>query len=108
RADLLAAKPAFDPKHWPGGLEGAKRSHRPSLAYRLCLVAEGRFDAMITLRRAWEWDIAAGTLVVREAGGVVTDSGGIEAPFNAPEAAHAGCLAAPPPIHAALLKARGL
>ena len=44
-------------------------------AYDLCLVAEGVFDAF------WEknlkaWDTAAGTLLVREAGGVVWTYGG--------------------------------
>lgn len=43
-----------------------------SAAYDLCLVASGAFDGY------WEldlmpWDTAAGTLLVREAGGVVTD-----------------------------------
>lgn len=43
-----------------------------SAAYDLCLVAEGVFDAY------WEyniqpWDVSAGLLLVKEAGGVVTD-----------------------------------
>jgi myo-inositol-1(or 4)-monophosphatase len=46
-----------------------------SAALNLCYVACGRFDGF------WEahlspWDLAAGVLVVREAGGVVTDLGG--------------------------------
>lgn len=46
-------------------------------AYDLCLVAEGVFDAF------WEknlkpWDTAAGTLMVREAGGVAWTYGGAE------------------------------
>ncbi|MEM9230098.1 MAG: 3'(2'),5'-bisphosphate nucleotidase CysQ [Pseudomonadota bacterium] len=105
-ANLLSAKPAFNGKHWPGGLGRAKRSYRPSLAYRLCLVAEGRFDGMITLRDAWEWDIAAGTLIVREAGGTVTDGAGRSMPYNSASASHQGCLAATPDIHAALMEAR--
>lgn len=44
-------------------------------AYDLCLVAQGSFDAF------WEknlsaWDTAAGTLLVREAGGIVTNYAG--------------------------------
>ena len=35
-----------------------ERHFRPSLAYRLCLVAEGRFDATLTFRDTWEWDVA--------------------------------------------------
>jgi myo-inositol-1(or 4)-monophosphatase len=46
-----------------------------SAALNLCYVAMGRFDGM------WEgnlspWDVAAGSLIVREAGGVVTGYGG--------------------------------
>ena len=37
------------------------------------LFGEGRFDAMLTLRDAWEWDLAAGTVIIAEAGGIVTD-----------------------------------
>lgn len=105
-ATLLAAKPAFEPKHWQDGLGGAKRAYRPSLAYRLSLVAEGRFDGMITLRDAWEWDIAAGTLIVREAGGVVTDGRGGTPPFNSRGAMQAGCIAAPPTLHTKILARR--
>lgn len=51
-------------------------------AYDLCLVAEGVFDAF------WEkslapWDTAAGTVLVREAGGMVTDYKGNEYHHNA-------------------------
>jgi myo-inositol-1(or 4)-monophosphatase len=42
-----------------------------SIASSLCQVAAGRFDGMISLRRARGVDSAAGQLIVREAGGVV-------------------------------------
>ena len=54
----------------------ARGIRRPgAAAYDLCLVAEGVFDAF------WEpnlkpWDAAAGTVLVREAGGVVWDYSG--------------------------------
>ena len=41
-------------------------------ALDLCDVACGRFDAFWEYRLA-SWDMAAGTLMIREAGGVVTD-----------------------------------
>ena len=64
----------------------ARRHFRSSLARRLCLVAEGRFDAMLTLRPAWEWDVAAGVLIVAEAGGLATDGAGRALRFNEPGA----------------------
>ncbi|HEY6396813.1 MAG TPA: inositol monophosphatase family protein [Solirubrobacteraceae bacterium] len=42
-----------------------------SIAASLCQVAAGRFDGMVSLRRARGIDAAAGQLIVREAGGVV-------------------------------------
>jgi myo-inositol-1(or 4)-monophosphatase len=50
-----------------------------SAALDLCDVACGRFDAFWELRLA-PWDVAAGILVIREAGGVVTNLEGHPAP----------------------------
>ncbi|WP_380055770.1 inositol monophosphatase family protein [Falsihalocynthiibacter sp. SS001] len=55
---------------------------RSSLAYRLCLVAQGRFDLMLTLRDTWEWDVAAGCLIAERAGAIVTDQRGDAVNFN--------------------------
>ncbi|WP_258165078.1 inositol monophosphatase family protein [Oceanibium sediminis] len=106
-ADVLATKPTFLPDHWPGGVPDVNRAHRPSLAYRLCLVAQGRFDALVTVRDAWEWDIAAGCLIAAEAGGIATDATGAPIRFNARWPRHPGCFAAPRQIHAALMRHRG-
>ena len=72
-ASVLAPKVALDDHYWDRWTPGFARHFRPSLAYRLALVAEGRFDAMITLRKAWEWDIAAGALIAQAAGAIVSD-----------------------------------
>jgi myo-inositol-1(or 4)-monophosphatase len=68
-----------------------------SAALDLCDVACGRFDAF------WEhtlapWDVAAGLLLVREAGGLATDLEGRDAPV-----AHTPVLAGSPAMHAWLL-----
>ena len=81
-ATVLSSKPNIDPKHWAGTVPPFKRTFRSSLAYRLALVAEGRFDGMLTLRPTWEWDVAAGSLIVTEAGGVVSDQEGVTPVFN--------------------------
>jgi len=72
---------------------------RSSLAYRMSLVAEGRFDAMLTLRPTWEWDVAAGALIVAEAGGRVTDRQGAQPRFNAAMPQIDGVVAAGPGLH---------
>ena len=104
-ADILTTKPNLAPEKWPGGVPDIRRSFRASLAYRLCLAAEGRFDGMLTLRDSWEWDIAAGGLIAERAGLVVTDRRGARIAFNSSLAQSAGVLALPPNLHAdALLR----
>jgi myo-inositol-1(or 4)-monophosphatase len=76
-----------------------------SLAYKLALVAAGRFDAYLSWRRTNDWDIAAALLLLEEAGAVATDALGEPLALNRPEPLHAGIIAAPPALHAALLAA---
>jgi myo-inositol-1(or 4)-monophosphatase len=68
-----------------------------SAALDLVHVAQGQFDAFWELKLA-PWDIAAGILLVREAGGVVTDLAGGPAPV-----AHTGIVAGNPVMHQWLL-----
>ena len=103
-ATLLTTPPNLAPQHWPGGVPAIKRSFRTSLAYRLCLAAEGRHDGMLTLRDAWEWDIAAGALIAARAGATVTDRHNQPLVFNTPNAKRPGVLAAAPCLHAALIQ----
>lgn len=99
-ASMLAARPNFDARYWRAGEHpGMVRNFRPSLAYRMALVAEGRFDAMMTLRSAWEWDIAAGALILSEAGAKITDQTGTGLLFNNPTPRVPGVLAANPDLH---------
>ncbi|MCM2561762.1 3'(2'),5'-bisphosphate nucleotidase CysQ [Lutimaribacter sp. EGI FJ00015] len=101
-ATVVAATPNFDPSNWRGGVPDMRRTFRPSLAYRLALVAEGRFDAMLTLRPSWEWDIAAGALILREAGARVTDRLGRPLRFNNIHPQVNGVVAAGPALHGQL------
>ncbi len=76
-----------------------------SLAYKLALVAAGRFDGYLSWRRTHDWDIAAALLLLEEAGAVASDARGAPLELNRPEPTHAGILAAPPALHRALLHA---
>ena len=102
-ARVLTTAPNMAPQHWPGGVPDLKRSFRPSLAYRICLVGEGGHDAMITFRDAWEWDIAAASLIAERAGAVVTDAAGGALRFNVPHPQAPGVIAAAPGLHGPLL-----
>lgn len=104
-ATVLTTRPALKPEYWPEGLPDLRVNYRPSLAYRLCAVAQGRFDAMITFRPSWEWDIAAGELILREAGAAVSDRNGAALRFNNADPRVDGVLAGAPPLHAELCAA---
>jgi myo-inositol-1(or 4)-monophosphatase len=67
-------------------------------ALDLADVACGRYDAFWELRLA-PWDLAAGVLLVREAGGIVTTLAGTPCPI-----AHTSCVAGNPTMHAWLLQ----
>ena len=105
-ADILAARPNLQPEHWQGGqVPDFTRSYRPSLAYRLASVARGRFDGMLTLRPSWEWDIAAGDLILREAGACCTDRTGAMLRFNNPHPMLNGVIASNAALHSQILGA---
>ena len=98
-ATVLAAQIQMREQNWPGGVPPLTRHFRSSLAWRMCLVAEGSFDTMLTFRRSYEWDLAAGALILSEAGVKVTDGLGKPMAFNSPEGMQDGVLAAPPHLH---------
>jgi myo-inositol-1(or 4)-monophosphatase len=100
---VLTSGYTLRPEYWPGGVPVMRRSYRPSMAYRMCLVAEGANDATLTLRPTWEWDIAAGALIAERAGAVVTDRLGGRLTWGANPPQTAGVLAASPRLHADLV-----
>ena len=103
-ATVLAGKFNLSPEHWRNGTPPAFARHfRPSLAYRMGLVADASFDAMLTLRPTWEWDVAAGTLMVEEAGGIVTTTADTAPRFNNPKPALNGLIAAGETLHSGLM-----
>ncbi len=69
-----------------------------SAVYDLCQVASGVFGGFWELKLK-PWDIAAGTLIVKEAGGAVTDFAGREIKFSGEQIA-----AGSPDLHSELLK----
>ena len=97
-ATVLTARPTLLAQHWTGGTPKFVRKFRPSLAYRMALVAQGRYDAMISLRATWEWDVAAGCLILSEAGGTAMDRHGNAPRFNRPDPRLDGLVAAGTPL----------
>lgn len=105
-ATVLTYRAATEPAYWRDGRTPPfRREFRPSLAWRLCLAAEGRFDAALSLRAAWEWDIAAASLIAERAGAVATDRNGGPMRFNSPRAMVDGLIVAGPQLHSDILDA---
>ena len=102
-ARILTGKPSLAPVHWRGPPPELDRHFRPSLAYRLCLVADGSFDGVLSFRPCWEWDIVAGSLIAQRAGAMATAPDGADLRFNVhPDPRSPGLWAAPPALHRAL------
>ena len=102
-ARVLTGKPSLAPEYWQGPPPALDRHFRPSLAYRLCLVADGSFDGVLSFRPCWEWDIAAGSLIAHAAGAIVTAPKGAALRFNThPDPRSPGLWAAGPALHGAL------
>jgi len=72
---------------------------RNSVALRLALVADGSADATVSLSAKRDWDLAAADIIVREAGGRVSDLSGAPLRYNGPEAIQPGLIAAGPGLH---------
>lgn len=83
RVTVLASRSETGRGEW-SRFEKAPFAVRPcgSVAYKMALVAAGRAEATWTLVPKSEWDVAAGTALVRAAGGRVAHADGSEPRFN--------------------------
>lgn len=64
------------------------------------MVADDRADLLATLRWGFEWDVAAATLIAREAGASVSDAFGQPLRYNKHDPRDFGVLVTSPHIHA--------
>ncbi len=103
-ASLLSTRVGLNPRYWSNGPPDVRRHFRSSFAYRLALVAEGSFDALLTLRPTWEWDVAAGALIAAESGARVSDRNGRSPEFNSCARQVDGLIAGGDTVHGELLK----
>jgi myo-inositol-1(or 4)-monophosphatase len=70
-----------------------------SIALRIAMVAADEADLVATLRWGFEWDIAAATLIAREAGAAVSDAFGAPLAYNKRDPRAFGLLVCAPAIH---------
>ena len=101
---MLAAANAFDGRRWARPWPAMQVGQRSALAYRMALVAAGRFDAAVSMGWKNDWDIAAGDLIAREAGAVSRDQNGRPLVFNTAKARNAGLVCAAPGVAPLILE----
>jgi len=75
-----------------------------SIAWVLALTAIGRIEAVATLEPENEWDVAAGALLIAEAGGTISDGRGQDLTFNRREPRYRGIIATGPSCPDALTR----
>ena len=75
-----------------------------SIALRIAMVADARADLVVTLRWGFEWDIAAATLIAREAGALVSDAFGHPLAYNKRDPRAFGLIVCAPAIHEAVVE----
>jgi myo-inositol-1(or 4)-monophosphatase len=103
-ARMVGTPGLYQDRRWPVPWPPLDARPVNAIALRLALVAAGAFDGMIALGPRHEWDIAAGALLVAEAGGLISDPWGSALLFNNPIPRTPGVVAAGAGLHALLLE----
>ena len=85
------------------GISGDPTGALP-LQLRLAYVAAGRLDGAVSIGNRNDWDLAAGELLVIEAGGCVSDTQGRPYIYNRPQPWQRGLVAAGKKRHAAIIQ----
>ncbi|MBF0427761.1 MAG: 3'(2'),5'-bisphosphate nucleotidase CysQ [Magnetococcales bacterium] len=102
-ASCLASRSETQRGDWESFLTEWHVTTMGSIAYKLALVASGRFDMTFTLTPKNEWDFCAGDLLVHEAGGRVTHKNGTRFQYNRAESRVRAVLATNGHLHESLL-----
>jgi len=103
-AAVLANRQLFQGPSWVEPWPAMRLETRNAIAYRMALVAAGRFDAALALTPRWDWDVAAGALIAEEAGARVSDHHGHPWRFNRADPRQASLVCAAPGLHPLILQ----
>ncbi len=102
-ASLVAPASVRKPTSWRTPWPQVRTRRYPSLALRLAKVASGEMDGMLALGEKRYWDVASGDIIVREAGGRVSDARGQPLRYDRSQARVDGVIAAPPSLFGPML-----
>jgi myo-inositol-1(or 4)-monophosphatase len=103
QAIVLASRSEDARGEWDAFRDRVRVTLTGSVAYKLGELSAGNGDATFTLTPKNEWDICAGTLLLEEAGGRVTDLEGEALVFNQAKTLRPGMVASNGLLHDTLL-----
>ncbi len=110
-ATVLASRSEVKRGEWKDYEDLMEVKPTGSVAYKFALISAGLADATFSLTPKNEWDICAGTVLVEEAGGTVTDRYGKPLTFNNERTLLPGLISAGPglwqPIRNVILEKSG-
>ncbi|MCU0882654.1 MAG: 3'(2'),5'-bisphosphate nucleotidase CysQ [Hyphomonadaceae bacterium] len=89
---------------WPVAWPPMVVEQRNSIAYRMCLVAAGTFDAAIALSAKHDWDLAAAAVIAAEAGALATAHDGTAFRFGQEQARQKSLVVAGSQLHGLLVE----
>jgi myo-inositol-1(or 4)-monophosphatase len=101
---MLGDAQMFGHPAWARPWPAMRVESRNAVAYRLALVAAGRFDAALALSSKADWDLAAGALILAEAGGVASDHAGKPFVFAGETPQQPSVAAAGPHLHPLIIE----
>ena len=104
-ATIVASRFESRRRRFPDLLPSVEVTTIGSLAYKLALVASGRYDGYLSWRRTHDWDIAGAAVILAEAGALFTDADGRPIALNRERPIHKGLLAGGAALHPLLLDA---
>jgi len=97
-ASLLVKPRVLSLDLWPRPWPPVRTAMTPSIALRLCRIARGAEDATFGIGPKSDWDLAAGDLIVHEAGGRMGDLAGRRMVYNRPQVRQDGFVASGPDL----------
>ncbi|MBV9511657.1 MAG: 3'(2'),5'-bisphosphate nucleotidase CysQ [Caulobacteraceae bacterium] len=103
-AGMLGDAAMFTHPAWAEPWPQMRIERRNSIAYRLCCVASGEFDAALALSAKSDWDLAAAELIAEEAGCLVTDHKGGPLVYNRSPPRQPSLICAAPALHRLILR----
>ena len=104
RARILTSAMDYHRGGWTELIPECVTAHVHSIALKIVLVADGRYDALVNVRPTNDWDIAAAVAIAEAAGCIATDARGEPLAFNRPDTRQATSVISTPELHGFLIE----